>query len=269
MRLFLPKGGFDPPAPAALGLWHRRGPRAPRSRGRRLSPARPSSWPGSAGGSGGQVLRLWAGQEPWAPDRLFLPHRKMEPAWSAIAFAVDVSEMYDVERQALAAYGSIFKPTGDQLSMLYEVEDACWGCVCGTFPGGEPVPARRPDGRSRRCARLTSCCRHRATQIGVAARPYPVASGVGLGFVHLRRRVVEAGRHLGVSDPSALAWPRAPRSAASAASPSMAAGRPPQAGRRPLKGAPRTGAIRQELKTPASSGTTPTIAITRPQTPWT
>src|SRR5581483_8821866 len=80
-----------------------------------------------AGGSGGQALRLWAGQEPSAPDRLFLPHRKMEPAWSAIAFAVDVSEMYDVERQALAAYGSIFKPTGDQLSMLYEVEDACWG----------------------------------------------------------------------------------------------------------------------------------------------
>lgn len=55
----------------------------------------------------------------------------MEPAWSEIAFAVDVSEVYDVKRQALAAYGSIFKPAGDQLLQLYEAEDAYFGRMLG------------------------------------------------------------------------------------------------------------------------------------------
>ena len=72
-----------------------------------------------------------ANQPPWALDRLFFPHCKMEPAWSEIAFAVDVSEVYDVKREALAAYGSIFKPTDDRLLTLYEAEDAYFGRLLG------------------------------------------------------------------------------------------------------------------------------------------
>lgn len=84
----------------------------------------------------GQWDRVTAGealadQEPWAPDRLFFPHCKMEPAWSEIAFAVDASDVYDVKREALAAYGSIFKATDDQLLMLYEAEDAYFGRMLG------------------------------------------------------------------------------------------------------------------------------------------
>ncbi len=77
---------------------------------------------------GGELL---ANQSPWALDRLFFPHCKMEPAWSEIAFAVDVSEVYDVKREALAAYGSIFKPTDDRLLTLYEAEDAYFGRLLG------------------------------------------------------------------------------------------------------------------------------------------
>lgn len=74
---------------------------------------------------------LLAEQEPWAVDRLFFPHCKMEPAWAEIAFAVDVSPIYDLKREALAAYGSIFKPHDDRLLMLYEAEDAYFGRLLG------------------------------------------------------------------------------------------------------------------------------------------
>jgi N-acetylglucosamine malate deacetylase 1 len=72
-----------------------------------------------------------ADQKPWAPDRLFFPHCKMEPAWSEIAFAVDVSDVYSIKREALAAYGSIFKASDDQLLMLYETEDSYFGRMLG------------------------------------------------------------------------------------------------------------------------------------------
>jgi len=49
---------------------------------------------------GGEQL---ADQEPWIVERLFFPHCKMEPPWSEFAFAVDVSEVYERKRQALAA----------------------------------------------------------------------------------------------------------------------------------------------------------------------
>ena len=47
----------------------------------------------------------------------------MEQPWSEFAFAVNVSEVYDRKRSALAAYGSIFKAEGDRLLALYEAED--------------------------------------------------------------------------------------------------------------------------------------------------
>lgn len=77
---------------------------------------------------GGEML---AGQEPWIVERLFFPHCKMEPPWSEFAFAVDVSEVYERKRQALAAYRSIFQAQGDHLLALYEAEDQFYGRMLG------------------------------------------------------------------------------------------------------------------------------------------
>jgi LmbE family N-acetylglucosaminyl deacetylase len=77
---------------------------------------------------GGEAL---ADQEPWAVDRLFFPHCKMEPPWADFAFAVDVSAVYERKRRALAAYGSIFRAEGDRLLALYEAEDQFYGRMLG------------------------------------------------------------------------------------------------------------------------------------------
>lgn len=79
-------------------------------------------------GSGAEAL---ADQEPWAIDRLFFPHCKMEPAWAEFAFAVDVSAVYERKRQALAVYQSIFRPAEDRLLALYEAEDQYYGRLLG------------------------------------------------------------------------------------------------------------------------------------------
>lgn len=78
--------------------------------------------------AGGESL---AGQEPWAVDRLFFPHCKMEPPWAEFAFAVDVSAVYERKRRALAAYESIFQAEGDRLLALYEAEDQFFGRMLG------------------------------------------------------------------------------------------------------------------------------------------
>lgn len=77
---------------------------------------------------GGERL---TGQEPWAVERLFFPHCKMEPAWAEFAFAVDVSATYERKRRALAAYQSIFQAKGDRLLALYEAEDQYYGRLLG------------------------------------------------------------------------------------------------------------------------------------------
>lgn len=77
---------------------------------------------------GGEAL---AGQEPWAVDRLFFPHCKMEPPWAEFAFAVDVSAVYERKRRALGAYLSIFRAEGDRLLALYEAEDQFYGRMLG------------------------------------------------------------------------------------------------------------------------------------------
>ena len=74
---------------------------------------------------------LLADQEPWAVERLFFPHCKMEPPWAEFAFAVDVSEIYERKQRALAAYGSIFQAEGDRLLTLYEAEDQYTGRLLG------------------------------------------------------------------------------------------------------------------------------------------
>lgn len=78
--------------------------------------------------AGGEAL---AAQEPWAVDRLFFPHCKMEPPWAEFAFAVDVSAVYERKRAALAAYSSIFRAEGDRLLTLYEAEDQFYGRMLG------------------------------------------------------------------------------------------------------------------------------------------
>jgi len=77
---------------------------------------------------GGELL---AGQEPWAVERLFFPHCKMEPPWGEFTFAVDVSAVYERKRQALAVYQSIFQVRGDRLLALYEAEDQYYGRMLG------------------------------------------------------------------------------------------------------------------------------------------
>lgn len=78
--------------------------------------------------TGGELLTE---QEPWAIERLFFPHCKMEPPWGDFAFAVDVSEVYNLKRQALAAYQSIFQAHDDRLLTLYEAEDQYYGRMFG------------------------------------------------------------------------------------------------------------------------------------------
>jgi LmbE family N-acetylglucosaminyl deacetylase len=70
---------------------------------------------------------LLAQQDPWAVERLFFPHCKMEPPWGEFAFAVDVGTVYERKRRALAAYQSIFQIKGDRLLSLYEAEDQYHG----------------------------------------------------------------------------------------------------------------------------------------------
>lgn len=77
---------------------------------------------------GGECL---ADQEPWAVERLFFPHCKMEPPWADFAFAVDVSSVYERKRRALTAYRSIFREEGDRLLALYEAEDQYFGRLLG------------------------------------------------------------------------------------------------------------------------------------------
>jgi hypothetical protein len=70
---------------------------------------------------GGEWL---AGQPPWG-------NCKMETPWADFAFAVDVSDVYERKRQALAAYTLIFQPEGDRLLALYEAEDQYFGRLLG------------------------------------------------------------------------------------------------------------------------------------------
>jgi N-acetylglucosamine malate deacetylase 1 len=77
---------------------------------------------------GGELL---ADQDPWIVERLFFPHCKIEPPWSEFAFAVDVSEVYERKRRALAVYQSIFRAQDDRLLALYEAEDHYYGRMLG------------------------------------------------------------------------------------------------------------------------------------------
>ena len=97
---------------------------------------------------GGERL---ADQEPWAVDRLFFPHCKMEPPWAEFAFAVDVSAVYDRKMRALGTYRSIFRETDDRLLTLYEAEDQYFGRLLGVahaeiFRSASPLHGADPPG---------------------------------------------------------------------------------------------------------------------------
>jgi N-acetylglucosamine malate deacetylase 1 len=81
---------------------------------------------------GGEVL---ADTRPWAVDRLFFPHCKMEPSWGRdFDFAVDVSATYDRKKRALEEYRAIFAvDSGDELLDLYEAEDGHMGHLFGVL----------------------------------------------------------------------------------------------------------------------------------------
>ncbi|MEQ1907863.1 MAG: PIG-L family deacetylase [Vicinamibacterales bacterium] len=89
---------------------------------------------------GGEVL---AGTEPHEIERLFFGHCRMEPAWSAFDFAVDVSEVYAQKMAALTAYESVF--SGDQASLVdkYAAEDRYVGSLVGARYA-EAFKARSP-----------------------------------------------------------------------------------------------------------------------------
>ncbi len=96
--------------------------------------------------AGGEHLTA---QDPWAVDRIFFPHCKMETPWSEFAFAIDVSDVYDRKRDALAQYTSIFALEGDRLLALYEAEDRYFGRMLGVgyaeiFRSASPLLLRDP-----------------------------------------------------------------------------------------------------------------------------
>jgi LmbE family N-acetylglucosaminyl deacetylase len=99
--------------------------------------ARLSSWEDVPGGE------ALADSAPHEIDRLFLGHCRMEPPWDRFDFAVDVSDVYDRKRAALAAYTSVFD--GDQRVLLdrFEAEDRYVGSLVGV-EYAEPFRARGP-----------------------------------------------------------------------------------------------------------------------------
>ncbi len=91
---------------------------------------------------GGERL---SGQEPWVVERLFFPHCKMEPPWTDFAFAVDVSQVYERKRQALAAYKSIFGAQDDHLLHAARIAPDCSRAGVRLLPGNART-ARGSDG---------------------------------------------------------------------------------------------------------------------------
>ena len=83
------------------------------------------------------------GTAPHEIDRLFFARCRMEPAWSSMDFAVDISDSYERKRAAIAAYASVFQ--GDQAHLVerYAAEDQYFGSLLGVRYA-EPFQARSP-----------------------------------------------------------------------------------------------------------------------------
>jgi LmbE family N-acetylglucosaminyl deacetylase len=78
--------------------------------------------------TGGEVL---AGTDPHEIERLFFGHCRMEPAWPAFDFAVDVSGVYPRKLEALTVYESVFSGSQAELLDKYTAEDRYVGSLVG------------------------------------------------------------------------------------------------------------------------------------------
>jgi len=72
-----------------------------------------------------------ANTEPHEIERLFFGHCRMELAWPAFDFAVDVTEAYSRKLEALTAYESVFGGSQAELLEKYTAEDRYVGSLVG------------------------------------------------------------------------------------------------------------------------------------------
>ena len=84
-----------------------------------------------------------ADTEPHEIERLFFGHCRMEPAWPAFDFAVDVTPVYQRKLEALTAYESVFSGSQADLLDKYTTEDRYVGSLVGVRYA-EAFKARSP-----------------------------------------------------------------------------------------------------------------------------
>lgn len=94
--------------------------------------------------------RILAGTEPHEIERLFFGHCRMEPAWPAFDFAVDVTDAYEKKMEALRAYESVFSGAQATLLEKYGAEDRYVGALVGVryaeaFRARSPLLVADPD----------------------------------------------------------------------------------------------------------------------------
>lgn len=88
----------------------------------------------------GEIL---AGTDPHEIERLFFGHCRMEPAWAAFDFAVDVTDVYAHKLDALRTYESVFSGAQADLLEKYSAEDRYVGSQVGVRYA-EAFKARSP-----------------------------------------------------------------------------------------------------------------------------
>ena len=72
-----------------------------------------------------------ANTEPHELERLFFGHCRMELAWPAFDFAVDVTDVYPRKLEALTVYESVFSGSQAELLEKYTAEDRYVGSLVG------------------------------------------------------------------------------------------------------------------------------------------
>ena len=83
------------------------------------------------------------GTSPHDIERLFFARCRMEPAWPAFDFAVDISDWHERKRAAIAAYASVFQGDQSRLVERYAAEDQYYGSLLGVRYA-EPFVSRSP-----------------------------------------------------------------------------------------------------------------------------
>lgn len=99
----------------------------------------------------GDVLN---GTEPHEIERLFFGHCRMEPAWPAFDFAVDVTDVYPRKLDALQTYESVFSGSQAELLDKYTAEDRYVGSLVGVryaeaFKSRSPLLVADPEAFAR------------------------------------------------------------------------------------------------------------------------